>query len=208
MSALILMYVYYDNNGDIKAITPTPDVSLANEFSLAMFPVADVEIFLSGKRNPFDFTISKIKKITGETFKLVKKQTEVFLTRTLDNYLTKVEPFNESETILKIITDSPERKIILKLDSAYKELYKTGSEEQQEDIDSFINHGASSLYFTKLNDPYYLYHTVSFVPREVFERDEVVFEYHEGIDLSNSSVYTKKILNSYGYYIRGRKYGV
>lgn len=208
MSALILMYVYYDANGDIKAITPMPDTFLANEFSLAMFPVSDVEIFLSGKRNPFDFTISKVKKITGETFKILKKQTEVFLTRTLDNYLTKVEPFSESDTILKIITDSPARKIILKLDRAYKELYKTGTEEQQDDIGSFISHSASTLYFTKFNDPYYLYHSISFTPKELFEKDEVVFEYSEDIDLSDSSVYTKKILNSYGYYIRGRKHGV
>lgn len=199
MSTLILMYVYYDANGDIKAITPISDVSLSNEFSCAMFPISEVEVFLSGKRNPFNFTVSKIKKITGETYKLVKKQTDVFLTRTLDNYLTKVGLFNESETILKIIINSSERKIILMLDNAYKELYKTGSEEQQEDIDSFINHNTSELYFTKRNDPYYLYHTISFVPKEIFEKDEVVFEYHNGIDLSNSSVYTKKILSSYGY---------
>jgi len=205
MAALILMYLYYDKNGDIKAVTPTADQGLANEFNTAMFPLSDVEPFLLGQKNPFDFTIKKVKRIGGESFRIIKKETHINVTRTLDNYLTKVSEDTNEIPILKIVADQEAHSIALSLDPAYKELLKNGIDEEQEDVEAFMNHGISMLYFTRRNDPYTLLFTLPFVPKALFDEARVYFPFPTYIDFSYSSVYTRKILSSYGYRVRGVK---
>lgn len=202
MTSLVLMYVYYDSNGDIKAITPLPEAHLTDMFSLAMFPISVVESFLNGKKNPFDYYINRTKKISGETYQISKKQSNISLVRTLDTYLSKI-PGYSTDTIFKISADIVKEKITLKLDPAYKELYIHGTDEQKEDIDLFVNSGKSYLYFTKENNPHHLFQVVHFSPQELFEQSALLFDINENIDLSRSSVYTKRLLTSYGYYIKG-----
>ena len=56
---LEFMYVYFDNSGNIKAITPIKEAYNETYFSMAMLPLSEVEGFLSGKKNPSDFLIEK-----------------------------------------------------------------------------------------------------------------------------------------------------
>jgi hypothetical protein len=208
MASLVLMYVYFDSNNDIKAITPMPDDVLANGFGVATFPLPSVEMFMLGQKNPFDFTVKKIKRIGSESYVLVKKETHINITRTLDNYLTKVSESVDDVPILKIIADVSVKHITMYLDKSYKDIYKFGSEDEKEDIESFINYSDITLYFTGRNDPYYLLHTLVVSPRELFEADKLYVPYPEYIDLSLSSVYTRKVISSYGYKIRGVNNGV
>ena len=208
MASLVLMYVYFDSNNDIKAITPMPDVTLAAGFNSATFPLSDVEMFMTGQKNPFDFTVKKIKRIGGESYVLAKKETHINITRTLDNYLMKISECIEDIPILKIMVDESAKHVTMYLDQSYKDIYKFGVDEERQDVENFINCNDITLYFTRKNDPYYLLHTVIVSPRELFEADKMSIPYPEYIDLSNSSVYTRKVLSSYGYRIRGVNNGL
>lgn len=205
MVSLVLMYVFYDKNGDIKAITPNLDPALSLEFSVATFPLTEVEMFLVGQRNPFDFSIKKITRAGGDKVKIVRKEYEVNLTRTLDNYLTQVDMLRDQEPIIRIVLNLYENSIKLHLDPLYKDLLAFGSEDEQDDVQSFINFPQSVLYFTKKNNPYHLLYSISFKPRELFENQTLEYDFGNEVDLSNSSVYTKKLVNSYGYKIKGKK---
>lgn len=201
VKSLILMYVYYDRVGEIKAITPTPD--FGESFNVAMFPIGDVEMFLTGQRNPFEYQIKEVPRASSVTYKIVRKQTQVLTTRTLDNYLTKVSSSGDIVPILRIVNDVKKKTITLKLDPYFIDMYKMGTDEEQEDVGEFIRSGESTLYFTSKDNPYHMYYSIRFLPRELFEKEILVFEYGD-IDLSNASVYTKKIVKTYGYLIKGR----
>jgi hypothetical protein len=91
MTTLELMYVYYDNNGNIKTISNEVQNLPTETYSFAMFPLPEVEAFLMGKKNPFDFNLKTVKRATGTEYKIVRKQPiDVSLIRVLDNFLTEV----------------------------------------------------------------------------------------------------------------------
>ena len=199
MTSLILMYVFFDKNGDIKAITPHLDEGFSITFSAATFPLSEVEMFLTSEKNTFDFMVKKIEKISGTSYKIVKKQSTIKYTRTLDSYLTKVEDVERYKTILAIVNDNVHKHVYLELDIEFKEMYlKTlGTEEEQEITSNFFNGAPSAVYLTKKNNPYYLLFSFSFTPKDFLTSDRLYFNY-EG-EYNDSSAYTKKLINGYGY---------
>lgn len=201
-TALVLMYVYFDNNGDIKAITPSENNVIGKEYDYVMLPLKEVEPFIMGIRNTFEYTIKKIKKPGGHTYKLLKKFSEINVTRSLDSYLTKVPNDTFDEYVLKIVAHTKSSKISLVMSPSYKEMYQYGSEEQIEEIDTFINSPKSIIYITEKNNPYNLYYNLEFLPRELFEKSMLDFQISKAVDLRNTSVYTKRLVDSYCYSIR------
>lgn len=197
---LILMYLYFDSMGEIKAITPSPDFD--NKFKMSTFPLSEVEGFLTGEKNPFEFFIKEIERAGKFTYKISRKESKVPVVRSLSNYLTKVEPIGKSQPIIRIINDVVRRGITVKIDSYFTDLLKHGSEEEIEMVNDFANAGPSTLYFTKRNNPYHFLHRVIFHPKDLCVNGSAFFEYNN-VDLSQSSVYTKKIAKTYGYLIKG-----
>jgi hypothetical protein len=191
------MYVFFDKNGDIKAITPVLDEGLSLVFSSANFPLTEVEGFLKAEKNTFDYQVRRTERIVGETFTLVKKQSLVNYTRTLDSYLTKIENAKRINNILTVTNDTIKKVIVVELAKEFKEMFVSGTEEDQELVSKFIGHGPTTMYLTKKDNPYHLLYTFSFLPRDLFETERLYFTY-EG-DYTNTSIYTKKIINGYGY---------
>lgn len=199
MTSLVLMYVFFDKNGDIKAITPSLDDSLSTSFSAATFPLAEVEVFLTAERNTFDYYVKKTDKLSGTTYKLIKKKSDINYTRTLDSYLTKVEDAKRNESILVITNDVVNKVMSVEIDKEFKTAYvnQRGSEEQQESMDDFFNKGPSIVYLTKRNNPYHLLFSFSFTPRDLLSAEKLYFNYTG--DYNEASVYTKKLITGYGY---------
>lgn len=191
------MYVFFDSNGDIKAITPSLDDGFNNTHSVATFPLEDVEMFLTAQKNTFDYHIKKIDKITGSTYKLTKKQSTISYTRTLDSYLTKIENTTPKGNIITVVNNTKDRVISIELLKEFKEIYKNGSEDEQESVSDFLKKGTSILYLTKKNNPYWLLFSFSFIPQDLFEKEILYFNYEN--NYNDTSVYTKKLINSYGY---------
>jgi hypothetical protein len=201
MAMLEMMYVYFDINGDIKTISPDP-VIVSDSYTVATFPLSEVKDILEGNKNPFDFYVKSSKGIGGTTHKITRKQVlEVSYVRTLDNFLTEVGTMKKSADAFVLIENfTKEKKIKISLNAVVKMLLNEGDDKDQETVTSFINNPSTSLFFTRKKDPYFLLHTLIFSPRELFEKSELFWDYN--VDLSASSVYTKKLLDGYSYRIR------
>jgi len=200
MKSLILMYVYFDANGDIKAITPNLDEYFASTCSFATFPVDEVTGFLTAQKNPYDYLIKTIKKAGNVTYRIARKESKINYTRTLDNYLTKVEMAGKDEESIVLITNNPKDRVIgIQIHKAFKNFLIDGTEEEQAEAETFFNRQSITLYFTKKNDPYHWLQTITFSPRNAYDNPKLYFNYET--DLSDASVYTKKIVNSYAYRI-------
>jgi 16S rRNA C1402 (ribose-2'-O) methylase RsmI len=173
------------------------DDGFNNTHSVATFPLEDVEMFLTAQKNTFDYHIKKIDKITGSTYKLTKKQSTISYTRTLDSYLTKIENTTPKGNIITVVNNTKDRVISIELLKEFKEIYKNGSEDEQESVSDFLKKGTSILYLTKKNNPYWLLFSFSFIPQDLFEKEILYFNYEN--NYNDTSVYTKKLINSYGY---------
>lgn len=199
----VLMYVYFDRNGDIKAITPTASEVFSKDYEHMMVPLTEVEPFIMGTKNTFDYTVKRIKKVTGESFKLIRKVASVNITRSLDNYLTKISPYHlDSDPVLRVIYKARYNVISLFLNETYKQLYNDGLEEEIEQIEAFLNSGRSIIYITEKNNPYSLLFSFEFLPKDLFENLTLDFPVGEEVDLRNSSAYTKRLVDSYQYVIK------
>lgn len=204
MTSLVLMYVYYDDEGDIKAISPTPDISHKEFFNSATFPLPEVEGFLTGMKNPFDYSIRESQRAGSKSYKISRKVSTINLTRTLDNYLTKVEKKGDDIPTIQVNINLIDKNVRLRIDEHFINMLKVGTEEEQDDAEAFIKSGLSTLYVTKKNNPYHRLFTVIFSPKDLFEKKDLHFAYGETLDFSDVSVYTKKIVKSYGLTIRGK----
>jgi hypothetical protein len=196
MKPLVMMYVFFDADGEIKAIAPSPDLSLSSQFKYVTFPLADVEMFLESKRNPFDFYIKEIKRFNAVNYKITRKEVAFLALRTLDNYLTKVEERPEYEPFISIRNKPGTKKISVSTSVEFKNM-KIGTDEEQDEVNNFLMRPEIVLYFTEQNNPYHLLYTVRCSPRTIYE-DAFYVDYE--MDLKGVSVYTKKVINSYGYY--------
>lgn len=201
MAILEMMYVYFDANGDIKTISPDP-IIVSESYSVRTFPLPEVEEFLTGKKNPFDYYVKATKSIAGPTHKITRKQVlDINYVRTLDNFLTEIQTMPKSSDAFVLIENIiAEKKIKITLNKVVKVLLEDGSDTDQETVTSFINHASASLFFTRKSDPYSLLHTLIFSPKELFDKSELYWDY--AVDLSNSSVYTKILLDGYSYRIK------
>lgn len=196
------MHVYYDANGDIKAVTPAINDEFKKTYLSATFPLAEVDKFLTGQKNPFNYCIKDTIR-NGVVLPIIaEKESAITLTRTLDTYLTKVDTTAES-SLVKITANTDIKSISIRIDAKLKEMQQSGTDDEQDDVSNFIRHGQVFLYFTEENNPYNLFHTVVFHSGELFKKGELYFKYDPELDLSRSSVYTKKLIHRYGYKIKG-----
>jgi hypothetical protein len=199
MTVLTMMYVYFDDKGNIKAISPDSNTVSDSLYKIAMFPLAEVEPFLTAKKNTFDFYVKVIEKFSSIEYKITKKQVlEVSHLRTLETSLTEITTHAVSKnTIILIENFIIPKQIKITITPEMKYLQSEGSEEDQVNVTNFINTPTTPLFFTRKHDPYFLIHTVFFNPKELFDKSELVIPYE--MDLSNLSIFTRKIVNKYAY---------
>lgn len=196
------MYVYFDKNGDIKAITPNATEMYSGIYKHIMLPLEQVEDFITGKKNTFDYVIRAIKLLGAETFKLTRKHSNITIARSLDVYLTEVKTKSVSEPIIKIVTNISQKLITVTLNQAFKDLYTEGTSEDIGKIDDFFNTGPSAIYITEKNNPYNLYTKINFTPRTLFDSLNISVPTPDHVDLRNSSAYTKRLVESYCYIVK------
>lgn len=197
MTILVMMYVFYDKNGDIKAIAPSIDNFNDPNCSVATFPLSEVEGFLSGKKSTFNYQINKLTTPTGVKFSIVKKVIEVDYVRTLDNYLTEIGPYRKGETIISIVNQKSNKVILVEIASEFKAMYTDGNDDGKDSIDDFLKLGRISIHITKKHNPYHLLFSFSFTIQELFAKGRLYFNYED--ECENTSAYTKKVIDGYGY---------
>lgn len=191
------MYVFYDINGDIKAIAPSLKDFHDSTCQVTPMPLSTVEDFLIGKKNTFDYRISKVKGVSGEKFKLVKKVVEVNYLRSLDSYLTEILPAAGKDVIISITNRKSRKEISVELAKGFKEMYNHGNDEQRDSVEEFMSLGRTAVHITRKHNPYHLLFSFNFTAHDLFSEKALYFKYTDIIE--DSSAYTKKIINGYSY---------
>lgn len=199
---LELMYVTFDVRGEIKSISPSPSYNTVDAaFTVATFPLKEVEDFLTFKKNTFDYYIQRVRKVGGKEYKITRKVSEVSYVRTLDNFLTEIKPMVRlQDAVVGIENFTEEKKIKLTVNPILKIMLDEGTDEEIDNIENFINSPLSYIFFTRKGDPYFHLYTLSFLPKDLFEKETLYFAY--GVDLSNASAYTRKVVEGYSYSAR------
>ena len=199
MNPLILMYVYFDQAGDIKAISPDTISSYAGVYSSATFPLSQISIFLEGKANTFNYFIKKdVKGFSSQYLITPKSSVQVSNLRTLDSYLVDISKNTDLDnSIMYVHNDTLARSITVVINPDFVRLLDSGTDSEKKFVESFINIGEISLFFTRKNDPYYLNFTLDFRAAELCKAGTLYLEHD--LDLSKSSVFTRKITNGYRY---------
>jgi hypothetical protein len=190
------MFVYYDNVGNIKSISPNENCNLSKEYNLAIFSIDLVEDFLKGRKNPLDYQVKRIKNLSGVKFTITKKTTTINIIRTLDNFLTKIDN-TVTPSIINVYNNYVDKNITIKLSEEFINLYNTGDDIQIDIISDFIKTSYSTIYITEKNNPYKLYKSIMFLPRTLFENGKLC--YNCDVAYKNTSAYTKKIVSLYRY---------
>ena len=192
-----LMYVYFDEPGNIKCIAPAEDADHHEKFLCTKKPVVEVYKFITGELAPNKF---KVKKIDGKVneYEIVKRNNTVSYIRSMDRFLTEISLGYERNYELEIIADKDSKTLTFKLvEGLRKELL-----ESVDDINLAGIHGMRVLkfYCTTKNDPSILVESYE-VPVGKLLTGEVHVDFT--VDIEKFSIFTRRVLNNYGYKIIG-----
>ena len=195
-----MMYVYFDDTMNIVGISPLLDADLLAKGSRhTRFPIDEVAPFITGERNLSTHYVSPLKDDPTK-YAIKAKSIEVNYIRTLDRFLTEIDQGQSSESAhLTIINNIKEKKIIFSLSPKVK--YNILQDESIETKNITIN-GMPELdfFFTVKNDPSFLILYVPIKTNELVGEPMIVVNY--SVDLSESSLFTKKIFDNYVYEVK------
>ncbi len=202
MNALIMMYVYFDKSGEIKSISPDPNPAFEDSYNVVTVPLKDVESFMLGKKNPFDYFVKSVIRLGTTSCKITRKQAlETSYLRSVDSFLTELPAFDRSsEANILIENFVNNKKLKISLNPVIKGLLEDGTDIEIEKLTTLIDTPLIYLFFTRKKDPYFLIKTISISPKDLFDKLIIHLDYTD--DLSNVSVFTKKIIDGYGYVTR------
>jgi hypothetical protein len=202
MSTLIMMYVYFDTAGEIKSIASDPSTAFSDTYSLITTPLDEVDSFLTGRKNPFDYYVKTVSRLGIVSYKITRKAVIGTNTlRSVDTFLTELLAYNRGSDANIFVENFVESKTLkISVNPDIKTLLECGSDVEIEKLTSLVNTPLLYLFFTKKNDPHFLLKTISVSPKELFNCSAVHINYAE--DLSDASVFTKKLIDGYGYITR------
>ena len=202
MNTLVLMYVYFDSHGDIKAIAPDPVAELVDTYKMITVPLLEVEPFLLSKKNTFDYYVKEVVRVTDVTYKITRKEVlEVNRLRFTNSFLSEIPTYSRSKDANILIENCVSEKAIrITLNPYIKSLILDGTDDEKESVINMANTTSSSLFFTKKHDPYFLLHTMNFSPSILFNAEMLQLPYTG--ELSDTSVFTKKLIDGYSYLIK------
>ena len=202
MKKIIMMFVYYDERGDIRAICPAPDGQFENQgCKYVTVPFPEVEDFLTSAKNPFNYHIETKRKNGVDIVKLLPKQVrQVSYLRSINNYLSEINYQNEEANAI-IIENNVEDKILkIWIDPFLKIQVDDEECEDQEKLINFRSLPKINFYFTTKNDPSFLIKTISLEPKKLFSNSFIEISYVE--NLNEASLFTKKYFEYYSYIVK------
>ena len=184
------MFVYFDDSGNIKSITPESNQDLG-EYRTAKFESTEVRDFLTGAKNIHRYAV--IEDSETNTLKFVSKHTDKDSIKTVNRHLTEVtEEFGDDHDIM--IEHDVRRKHIRVTMSGTTTPEKTKSNKSLVSNISYFR-----FYFTLYGDPNMLICSFDVPVKEIIDHDVFINLEHHGDELNNATLFTKKILGKYHY---------
>lgn len=190
------MYLYFDVRGDIKGITPLPDKSL-EQFDYTTIPLTQVEKFLTGQANPFDY---QMKIVNKKPVKLIKKEIVTVKARDINYCLTEISTTKNYNASILFKLDCRSSSLTITPSKELISLYNSKDDddaENREELERLVQGINSTVYITEFKNPYNLYSSFIFNVKELFDNSLINLTLDENIDYSNTSMYTKKLFENY-----------
>lgn len=191
-----IRYVYTDEEHNILAITGTPyelmerdNTKIRHELELP-----EVANLLSGKYSMHQYTVEPDKN-NPLKMTIVKKSYTVNRTRMLDKFLTEITSDIDVEPQIIITHNIKDKKLIISLREEFRKKLLGGKTNRKQI--TIMGVTELVLYATKKNDPSLLYRTFNIRVIQLLRRGRVTVSYDD--DLSNVSIFTKKIFPNYIY---------
>lgn len=183
------MYVYFDEAGDIKSITPVKDNDLV-DYRITEMPAQDAVDFLTGTKNVHRYAVVEDKE-TGD-FIFVSKHTEQDQLSTLGLYLLEVtDEFYDKHDIM---IEHDVRRKHLRITLSGTGISKEATLRNKTLI---ANYSKLTFYFTCFGDPNMLICSFDVSVGDLIKGDVYVNLEHHGDELNNATLFTKKILSKY-----------
>lgn len=183
------MYVYFDEAGDIKSITPVTDDDLV-DYRITEISATDAVDFLTGIKNVHRYAVVE-DKATGN-FILVSKHTEQDQLSTLGLYLLEVtDEFHDNHDIM---IEHDVRRKHLRITLSGTGISKEATLRNKTLIANYSN---LTFYFTCFGDPNMLICSFGISVSDLIKGDVYVNLEHHGDELTNATLFTKKILSKY-----------
>ena len=189
------MYVYFDDSGNIKCISPVEDVDHESKFQVTQLPLKNVYGFITGEISPAKFIVKKRKGKVNE-FVIVERQFEVSHVRQLDRFLTEIDVGFIKDSELEVVVDEANASLTFRLSHAIRQ-------EFIESVDNLENASINGLrtlkfYCTTKNDPSIFIEGFD-VPVVGLLQGNVIVPYKSNI--SQYSLFTRRVFTKYSYII-------
>lgn len=189
-------HVYFDQQHNIKCITPVQDAELEKKFNSTIFPFKEVKDFITDVKSLKCYTLVK-KKGKQTEYEFKPKILEVNYIRNVDAFLNEVV-FNNKEQVHILITNNLKDKTLnFKLDSTLRREFLNGFSYIDEENINVNGQKNINIYFTTKDNPQFLLKTISIGLQKLIANESYSISYKSNLD--NVSVFTKKIFDNYSY---------
>lgn len=173
-----MMYIYYNDIGEIQGISPMPEES---EFLVASIEYEHVSQFIDGSADMARFIVMH----TDTGIELQEKKLERSVAD-ISLYLAKTM-IHLDRTDLSINTDTANKKITVVLNTDLRTAENNSSS-------SIRGMTTIQLHYTLHSDPHFLVYSVRIPAVQLLSQGHATIDY-TGVDLSGTTIYTKNILS-------------
>lgn len=190
-----VFFVYYNKDMQVICISPQQQDEFKH-FGYAIFKLADVDDFLSGRKNLNDYVLIQDHDDLNN-FSFIERKEEIKQIIQVNSFLFEIEG-EDSEAHVTVEHNLEDKFIIFSISEKLRSKFREQADYVQ--IEEVSLEGVQELefFFTKKGDPGFLIHAIS-VP--VFRLVNGNFYAEYETDLSNTSLFTKKVLNKYSYVV-------
>lgn len=190
------MFVYFNESNNAVAICGFINDEEYEGFKRAVFPLKEVKEFVTGKKNLNSYILIQ-DKTDPSKYELKKKHVEIDNVKVLDRFITEVKEAKPDKFQLVIHNKINEHQVVVHIESSLRQQMLRYNNELKAEQVSLNGIPFLYLYFTVKDDPSYL--VASFkIPTSNLLAEQMLFIDHE-YDLSNTSLFTKKIFKTYFY---------
>ena len=189
------MFVYFDDSGNIKCISPVEDEAQEKAFQRTKLPLKNVYRFITGEVSPSKFIVKK-KKGKLNNFVIVERLYEISHVRKLDRFLTEIDQGRVQGAEMEIVVDVKNSSITFRLNNQVRlEFIET---IDNLDLASINGLRMLKVYCTTKNDPSMLIEGFDLPVKDLLQGN-VIRPYT--CDVTNYSLFTRRVFDNYSYTI-------
>jgi len=187
------MFVYFDNSGNIKCISPVQDEAQENVHLMTKLPLKNVYRFITGEVSPNKFFVKK-KKGTANKYDIVERLYDINHVRKLDRFLTEIEMGRVRGAEMDIVVDKKNSSITFRLNPDVRLEFINSIDNIE--LASITGLRILKVYCTTKNDPSTLIEGFDIPVKDIL-KGSVIRTYKS--DITKYSLFTRRVFDNYSY---------